>query len=237
MPFRFFAPFFALLIIVAPAHASEPQLKPFTATYEARYSGIGVSATRELSGSGNNWRLDFNVDSMFAKIREFSRFTRAGNQLTPQHYEYHKTGLGRDRHTVLNFEHATQRVVNLNNSKRTLEHVPEDTHDKLTYQLQLALDIAAGKKELFYRVADGKRIQEYRFAIAGRESLKTPLGVIETVKVERVRDDDSDRETTIWFAPQWDYALVKLMQQEDGNTYQIALTELTIAGKNAGTHQ
>lgn len=239
MPLRIIALFFAILAGSAQAQSpqQEPPLKPFVATYAARYSGIGVTAERKLSGSGANWQLDFNVDSLFASIREFSRFTRKGNQLTPQHYEYHKTGLGRDRHTVLSFEPAKRRVVNLNNPDRTLENAPRDVHDKITYQLQLALDVAAGKKDLHYQVADGKKIQDYKFSVTGREQLKTPLGLVETVKVERVRDDDGDKETTLWLAPQWNYALVKLMQQDDGKTYQIALTDLTIDGKHVNTRQ
>ncbi|WP_346839270.1 DUF3108 domain-containing protein [Microbulbifer sp. SAOS-129_SWC] len=238
MPVRILTFLFLCLIAVLPAQAADqPQLKPFVATYTAHYGAIGVTAKRRLSGSDGSWRLDFDVDSLFAGIREFSRFRDVNGQLHPQHYEYHKTGLGRDRHTRLNFEQAEHRVVNLNRPKRTLDNVPRDVHDKLTYQLQLALDVAAGKKNLNYQIADGKRLNEYNFAVDGREMLRTPLGEVETVRVKRVPDGDSDRETSIWFAPQWNYALVKLMQSEDGKTYQIELTELSIDGKSVGARQ
>ncbi|WP_250464540.1 DUF3108 domain-containing protein [Microbulbifer litoralis] len=236
MPFRFFTLLAFLLFIVAPAGAQE--LKPFEATYEARYSGIGVTAVRRLTGEGDNWRLQFNADSFLADIREFSRFREQGDQLAPQHYEYHKTGLGRDRHKVLRFEPEQRRVINVRDEKRTLDNVPAGIQDKLTYQLQLALDVAAGRKKLQYAVADGKRIRHYKFAVSGRETIETPLGPVEAIKVERIREEDADRETTIWFAPQWDYALVKLKQQEeDGKTYQISLTKLITDGKSVSTNQ
>ncbi|MBB3061827.1 DUF3108 domain-containing protein [Microbulbifer rhizosphaerae] len=234
MPLRLIA-FLISAVFAGFALAQEPKLKPFTATYAAKYSGIGVTATRELSGSGGNWRLDFNAHSLFADIREYSRFIAANNQLSPRHYEYHKTGLGKDRHTVLNFEQG--RVVNVSDKSRTLENVPNHIQDKLSYQLQLALDVATGKETLSYKVADGKRIREYEFSVVGKELLQTPLGEIETIKVQRVRDGDSDRETSIWFAPKWDYALVKLMQEEDGKSYQISLTKLSIDGKNISAGQ
>lgn len=232
MPLRFLAfSLFALFTASTLAQNAGEPLKPFTATYAAKYSGIGVTATRELSGSGDNWRLDFNAHSLFADIREYSRFADAADRLSPRHYEYHKTGLGKDRHTILNFEQG--RVINVSDKSRTLENAPDHIQDKLSYQLQLALDVAAGKKVLNYQVADGKRIREYKFSVAGREVLQTPLGKIETIKVQRVREGDSDRETSIWFAPEWNYALVKLMQQEeDGKTYQISLTKLSIGGKS-----
>lgn len=237
VPFRFF-PLFAVLlaVVITPARAQE--LKPFEATYKASYSGIGVTAVRRLSSEGGNWRLQFNADSFLADIREFSRFDKRGGQLIPRHYEYHRTGLVRDRHKVLRFEPEKRRVINVRNGDRTLEDAPAQVQDKLTYQLQLALDVAAGNKTLEYAVADGKKIRHYKFAIVGRENIETPLGPIEAIKVQRVREADADRETIIWFAPQWDYALVKLKQQEeDGKTYQISLTKLTTDGRSVNAGQ
>ncbi|WP_323847197.1 DUF3108 domain-containing protein [Microbulbifer magnicolonia] len=237
------ARFIALLLLFLSGQILAAELKPFSATYTASYNGIGVTATRELSGRNNSWRLDFNADSLFADIREYSRFGIEQGRLIPQHYEYHRTGLGRDKHTVLNFEPkegepAQRRVVNVSNAKRTLENAPENVLDKINYPLQLALDVANKKKDLEYQVADGRKIREYKFTVAGTEKLQTPLGLIETIKVERVRDGDSERETIIWLAPKWNYALVKLMQQEeDGETYQIALTKLSIDGKNIASSQ
>ncbi|MEW5249312.1 DUF3108 domain-containing protein [Microbulbifer discodermiae] len=229
MPLRLLT---ALLFISAlPALGAE--LRPFNAVYQASYNGLGVEATRKLTGRDNNWRLDFNADSIFAGIDEYSRFVLHGDQLRPLHYEYKKSGLGRGREIALNFEAEQRRVVNLTNPKRSLEEVPQDVQDKLSYQLQLALDIAAGKEKLEYRVADGRKIRAYKFSVVGTETLQTPMGQVETIKVQRLREGDAQRETVIWFAPAWNYALVKLWQQEeDGKSYQIALTELTIDGKN-----
>lgn len=237
---RFLAAFLlcAILTSVFSVATRASTLTPFSATYSASYSGIGVTAKRQLSGGNNNWRLDFSADSFLADIREYSRFAVSEQALTPQHYEYHRTGLGRDKHTVLNFEADKGRVENVTDKKRSLENAPTDVQDKITYQLQLALDVAAGRKKLEYRVADGRKIREYKFAVAGKEKLQTPLGSVETIRVERVREGDAERETVIWFAPGWNYALVKLMQQEeDGKTYQINLTELSIDGKNINAHQ
>ncbi|MFC6635086.1 DUF3108 domain-containing protein [Microbulbifer taiwanensis] len=232
MPLRLFS----LFLFFLSSQLLAAELKPFSATYSASFNGIGVTAERRLSGGNSSWRLDFSADSLFANIEEYSRFGSEQGHLVPQHYEYHKTGLGRDRHTVLNFEPG--RVVNVSNAKRTLENAPKGVLDKISYQLQLALDVAAGKKTLEYLVADGRKIRDYKFAVAGKETLQTPLGSIETIKVQRLRDGDSERETVIWFAPQWNYALVKLMQQEeDGKTYQISLTKLSIDEKSIKASQ
>lgn len=233
------------VILLAPIAAAEPAapLKPFTATYEAKFRGFGVTATRELSGGNGNWRLDFDVHSMFASIEEYSRFLDDQSQLRPQRYELHKSGLGRKQRLALNFENDAKssdarRVVNLSDARRNIDNAPSDIQDKLSYQLQLALDLAAGKQPLQYQVADGRKIREYEFEVIGNEQLQTPLGAVDTIKVRRLRDGDAERATTIWFAPGWNYALVKLVQHEDdGKNYQIELTKLSIEGNDVTTHR
>ncbi|WGL17694.1 DUF3108 domain-containing protein [Microbulbifer bruguierae] len=207
-------------------------LVPFNATYKAEFSGFGVTAERKLTGSPASWRLDFSAHSMFAKIEEYSRFAQQGQNLEPQHYDYQKSGLGKDRHTALSFEDGGKRIINVYDKSQSIENAPANIQDKISYQLQLAIDIANGKTPLKYAVADGKKIRDYEFEITGKETLNTPMGPIETVKVQRVRGQDAERITNIWFAPQWNYALVKLMQREDnGKSYQITLTKLSINGK------
>lgn len=215
------------------ATSPPPQvLIPFSATYKAEFSGFGVTAERTLSGNANSWRLDFSAHSMFAKIEEYSRFGLQGLRLVPQHYDYQKSGLGKDRHTALSFEDNATRVINVYDKSLSVDNAPDNIQDKISYQLQLAIDIANGKSPLKYQVADGKKIREYEFEITGREKLKTSMGLIETIKVQRVRGQDAERVTNIWFAPEWNYALVKLMQKEDnGKSYQITLTKLSIDGK------
>lgn len=217
-------------IATEAAMTKPPKLLPFTATYAAKFSGFGVTAKRELSASGGGWRLDFNVVSTFANIREYTRFTAKNAKLTPLHYEYHRAGLGKDRDTVLNFEYAERRVVNVGSRQDSLNDVPVDVQDKLSYQLQLGLDIAAGQKSFRYAVADGKKIRDYEFRLVGNEQVQTPIGLVDAVKVERVQSN-KERVTHIWFAPRWNYALVKLSQRQgDGKNYQIILTKLSING-------
>ncbi|MCO1334447.1 DUF3108 domain-containing protein [Microbulbifer sp. OS29] len=227
-----------LFLLVLAGQTIAAELKPFKATYAARFNGVSITATRELSGQEDNWRLDFDSSALFANIKEYSRFTSQDGLVTPRHYEYRRTGLGRDRATVLNFEPSKGLVFNVHNPERDLKDVPPNILDKVSYQMQLALDIAAGKKDLQYKIADGKKIRDYKFNQIGTETLKTPLGPVETIKVARVRDTESGRETTVWIAPQWNYALVKLIQREEnGKRYQINLTKLSINGEKVTASQ
>ena len=105
--------------------------------------------------------------------------------------------------------------------------------DKSTYQLVLQHDVAAGKKSMSYQVVDGNEIEVYDFRVLGEERVRTRAGLIDAIKVERVRDPtQSSRKTILWFAKDWDYLLVALHQVEkDGKEYQIMLKNGTVNGR------
>ncbi|MBK8970426.1 MAG: DUF3108 domain-containing protein [Hahellaceae bacterium] len=51
--------------------------------------------------------------------------------------------------------------------------IPDDALDKLGCQLQLRMDLAAGQTTMTYRIADGGKLKENRFAVVGEETLRT----------------------------------------------------------------
>jgi hypothetical protein len=63
--------------------------------------------------------------------------------------------------------------------------------------------------------------------------VQTRAGLIDAIKVERVRDPtQSARKTVLWFAKDWDFLLVRLHQVEkDGKEYQIMLKQGTVDGR------
>ena len=68
--------------------------------------------------------------------------------------------------------------------------------------------------------------------MVGEDRVTTRAGQFDAVEVERVRDPDSKRQTTLWFAKDWNYLLVRLSQMEtDGQHYRIRLKEATVNGE------
>ena len=51
---------------------------------------------------------------------------------------------------------------------------------------------------------------------SGTESLQTPLGDIETIKVMNRNASGGSRETTTWFAPTLDYLPIKIEHRKRG---------------------
>lgn len=221
------------LLLSTPLQAAETAsdiLKPYKATYASQWDmGISFSgdAIRQLKRDGDQWRLSIQAEAMIASVREFSDFTLQGQQVRPDHYEYHRKVLGNNKDAVLQFNWHTGTVLNdIKNNPWTMD-VPEGALDNLSYQMQLRLDLAAGKEQLVYKVADGGKLKTYPFKRVGHDVIKTPLGSFNTVKIQRDRGPDSKRETFIWFAPELDFMVVKLQQVEkSGKEYSLLLDKL-----------
>ena len=84
-----------------------------------------------------------------------------------------------------------------------------------------------------YRVVEGTDTDTYDFRVIGSEKVKTKVGSIDAIKVERVRDpSQSKRITQMWFAKNQGGILVALRQVEtDGKEYNIMLQDGTVDGK------
>ncbi|MGQ9425959.1 DUF3108 domain-containing protein [Gilvimarinus sp. F26214L] len=221
---------FSLLAQAAPA----TQPKNFEATYKAKYFGISVTATRKLETLGDGSRLfTFFADSWLADLKEVSQFRWAdADRIQPLRYVYERSGLGRDRELVVDFDWDKRQVVNDASDKPWRMEVPAGALDKLSWQLQIRTDLLNGRPLLEYDVADGGSLKQYSFEVLGEEEVDTDAGRFKAVKVKRLRDEDAERHTIFWMAKEWDYLVVRLLQkEEDGANYEIDLHRAVLDGK------
>jgi hypothetical protein len=217
--------------ISAQALSSSTELKPFRALYESKLDvgvELALDAVRELRQDANgHWILTSTAEAVIAGIKESSRFTLNDLQVIPQQYQYHRKVFGKSRDAVLDFDWPNARVTNNVEDKPWHMDIPVGTLDKLSYQMQIRLDLPDGQKKLSYPVADGGSLKQYDFEVLGTESVETPAGTFKAIKVQRDRGDDAKRETYIWFAPELDYMIVKLYQIEsDGKEAQLLLKKV-----------
>ncbi|PSL16861.1 uncharacterized protein DUF3108 [Marinobacterium halophilum] len=220
------------LLSSLPAHADTAQLNAFKAVYTTAFDmGISLNgeAVRQLQQSPDgNWRFSSEASAMMAGISEVTRFGyQPDTAVTPLSYRYHRKVLGKSRKASVDFDWSKQSVTTVVKDTPWKMQVPVGTQDKLSYQLQMRLDLLAGKTEMTYSVADGGKLKEYRFKVTGEEQVDTPYGRYNTVRVMRDRGEEADRETLIWLAPELDYLIVRLEQTEsDGKTYALLLKNL-----------
>ncbi|MEH6472152.1 MAG: DUF3108 domain-containing protein [Halopseudomonas sp.] len=206
-------------------------LKPFKAYYQAQFDlGISLSgeAVRQLKATDDGqWLISMNASAMMANINESSRFSFDQQQLRPQQYDYLRKVLGKKKRVQQRFDWADGTVVSTVKDSSTTLTLDQKTHDKVSYQIQLWHDLKAGLNEMHYTLADGSRLKELEFDRVGEETIDTPAGRFETIKVARDRGEGSARKTYIWFAKDLDHVIVKLEQIEsDGKQYILLLERI-----------
>ncbi len=224
----------ALALFSLPALAAEP--KPFSASYTADWKQVPVSGSAERSLQkldDGRWQLVFKASMLVAGLTEQSTFSVEGDTFLPQSYKFERSGLGKSKDVEFDFDWSQKQVIGSDRGDPVRFPLNRGMQDKSTYQLALQHDVAAGEKSMSYQVVDGDEIETYDFRVLGEEVVRTAAGLIDAIKVERVRDPtQSSRKTILWFAKDWDYLLVRLHQVEkDGKEYQIMLKSGTVDGK------
>ncbi|HEX7762594.1 MAG TPA: DUF3108 domain-containing protein [Cellvibrio sp.] len=208
--------------------------KTFDNEYRAKLYGFNITVTNRLTKTDDgNYNLLFKADSMIGSITERSlmQWNKAQQTISPLEYTYARRGLGKNRDAQLTFDWKTKTVTN-NVQKTSWEmDIAQKVQDKLSYQLQMQQDLLNGHKDFEYQIADGGHLKKYKFTTVGEEMLDTPLGKVKTVKIKRSREDN-DRVTYAWLAKDWNYLLVRLQQEEKGDTYTIYIHKAVVDGKS-----
>ncbi len=228
----------ATLYSTLTAAAGTVDLYPMKSTYGAELErGITISgeATRSLARTDNGrWIYRFDVDSFIADIRESSRLRFEDGKVISDQYRYSLEGFFlSNRYKKLDFNWDEQVIVDREKDRRIDMSSHPGVQDQLGAQLQLWLDLRAGKKTMEYVIPNGGDFKDYQFRVLREETLETrEFGEVETVVVERVRDEDSPRTTLMWFAPEWDHLLVRLEQTNDeGEDFEIYLKSASLDGE------
>ena len=232
---------FALIATSAMAEPAEPEtdaapaeLSPYSATYSASMSkGIKLNGAgkRELSDQGNGvWLYRTEVDSFIADINESLVFRWDDGQVVPLRYRYKLSGLMiKDRAQAIDFDWQSGVASGHYRDEEFELELADGVLDPLGFQLQLHQDLKAGKRDVTYQVIDKGDYDDDRFAVLEEETLKLNGRTVNALKAEKVREDDSKRETLMWFDPKQDYLLVRLLQVEpDGSEYELRLKEADI---------
>ncbi|KAB0506662.1 DUF3108 domain-containing protein [Pseudomonas moorei] len=226
---------FACALLALP-FAQAADLQPFSASYTADWKQLPMSGTaeRSLTQEANGvWKLSFKASMMIASLTEESTLTLDKDTLLPQSYHFERGGLGKAKKSDLDFDWNTKMITGTDRGDAVKVPLNRGMLDKSSYQLALQEDVAAGKKSMNYQVVDGSDVDTYDFRVLGTEKVDTKAGMIDAIKVERVRDPTQNKRITVmWFAKDWDYLLVRLQQVEtDGKEYNIMLLDGKVNGK------
>lgn len=218
---------------VMPVRAA-PYDAPFSALYRVEADGFEIGELkRSLRRIGDDTYLlqtkmyTTGLAALFKPdtVIERSTWKLKDGALLPLEYRYEYEGRGKDKLETLTFDWSKGTVTSLDEGKVAVLDTVPGMLEKQVYQLVLQQDLAAGKKEISYQVADRGDIRTYRFRVVGEEVLETDIGPLRTLKVERL-SNSKERKTFIWCAIEYDYQLVRLVQEDDGHTFASYIEKL-----------
>ncbi|WP_286738878.1 DUF3108 domain-containing protein [Psychrobacter sp. UBA3068] len=215
------------LSMTAPTLTNAKTVQPSSANYsftvEDKYKG---TATRTLSKSGNTWKYDVNARvAGVASAVQSSTFTIIGNNVTPTQASTTYKLLGMGRTHKLNFNPRNKKVTSNYKGKTTTMDMAQQAFDDLSLEVQIRQDLLNGKFSGNYYMAKKDKIEKTPFKKSGNTKVTVPAGTFDTVRVDRIHDDNS-RSTSFWLAPSLNYLPVKVSQINDGKKMDLELTKV-----------
>lgn len=145
--------------------------------------------------------------------------------LRPVHYRYQRTGDKRARVVEVALEWSEGVARGTGPAGPWEVPLTPGTFDELCYVLAVIDGLRAGKQQLSVPVVDGGTVESLQFQVRDHPRLDTRLGPLETVRVERLRDDG--RATSYWFAPSLGYLPVRILHEErDGWAVDVLIESL-----------
>jgi hypothetical protein len=190
------------LLFIASPLLQAMELTPYVASYHFNLDNkLTGTATRTLESTGNkNWRYTFTATTSMATATESSLFRFDGKTVTPIHYSRKHKVLFISKQADVNFDWKNRQANTRRDDKKGLYALKAGAVDPLNFEVQIRRDMTdLGKLAKSYLIADPKRLREQNFVIDGNETIETPYGKIDTVRIKRLHDDP-ERHTTFWLA-------------------------------------
>lgn len=212
-----------LLSLGATSFALAADITPFSATYSLSADGKTGSATRTLSQSGNtfNYKVSAKIAGI-ATANQSASFNLSAGNISPVSATttYKALGVGRT-HTI---KYNGNKIVSTYKGKTTELTKKGAAYDDLSLEMQIRQELLNNKFSGSYYVVKKTNIEYTQFKKAGNVKITTPVGSYDTVRIDRVHDDNS-RATSFYLAPSLGYLPVKVTQTTDGKTITMTLSK------------
>jgi hypothetical protein len=202
-----------------------------TLHYDVSQNGVTmVEVAETLEHDGRSFRIhsEWQGKGIFAlvargKAVRSSEGIIGAQGLVPREYREQR---GEGPLGVARFDWARKLLVREREGRTESETLPEQARDRLSFGYGFAFAPPAGG-EITVFIADPKGMSRHRYAVAGREVLKTEAGEFESLKLVKQRDPDDKRGTEIWLAVKRNYLPIRVLVIEpDGTRRDQVLTRI-----------
>lgn len=213
--------FLVLLLLAGPLAAAQPPQKvqiDFAVTSGSMQLGEGHDF---LEHDGRKYSVvsetkTVGVAALFYKlnIRRESRGSLTASGMRPLRFEENNS---RKPRRAADFDWDAGQVKLTDGEK--IETVPLSANTFDPTSLPYAFAFAQSNQEsMKVFVADGRRLTDYEYRIIGKETLKTPLGELETLHFQKVREADDKRGLEFWLSVDRHFLPVKIRYVEKNGT-------------------
>ena len=221
------------------AQAAEQSLLPYSARYAVYRNGkLAARADVLLERQDDTWIIKSETIgthgmARFMKFRdyEYVEGLNESGRFKPLRYVHELSWLGPDQDLQVEFSWESMEVtVSEDGSELSLPLV-EDAVDPMSLQVDLRRRLALATSDLSFMLVEDDAIEEQRFRALPHERMETSLGCLDTVPVEKIRDESSKRFTRSWHASTLSFIPVRLEHgKRDGDRMEMRITELELNG-------
>ncbi len=226
----------------AQATASVPQTKEatsgyrakaFTANYVVFRNGKDLgAATIKLADIGSGrWELSTHTIgtgiAAIAGVEINERSLVRWNEGKPETVDYsfsQKAGWkDKQRRITVNAKNKT--IVSEDKEKTYNLKYQSGVLDRHAITIAIMQDLSQGKRgDLTYPVADREELNTQLYRVIGREKMQTALGMLNAVKVQRIRENANGKATTLWLALDRQFIPLRIEQIEgNGDTIEMRI--------------
>ena len=214
----------SLTLIFAPQSIAGV-FSPYQAVYEVNRGKVmlGDSTFTLKHTEGDCYHLKGIAEpkglaALFAgRMTEESHFCLENGKPRSQKYRVTREGGDDDDNYTLRFDWGNQLVTTDKSEPREL---PAEGFDRTVMELALRQQLARHfkkteelpSKDFIFLMVEDDEIKPYRLKVVGRETIATPAGRYEAIKIER--QNSKRRQLRMWLAPELDYLPVLLERKK-----------------------
>ena len=222
----------ALVQIAFPISAAQPPQKvqiDFAVTSGSLQLGEGHDI---LEHNGRKYSVvsetkTVGVAALFYKlnVRRESRGLLTDDGLRPLRFEEVNS---RKPRRAVEFDWSGGQVRLTDGDKVETEALSANTFDPASLPYAFAF-AQPNQENMKVFIADGRRVTDYEYRIIGKEILKTPLGDMETLHFQKVREPDDKRGLEFWLSVDRHFLPVKIRYVEkNGTVVDSTVTRITV---------
>ena len=223
----------ALILSALPALACAAPPERIAVQYEMSYNGNVMAEVKDtLEHDGTSYRITSEghgtgIYALLARgsVSRTSQGSVGAQGLRPAEFRDQRG----DNVVSARFDWAAKTLVQAHRGETESQPLPERAQDRLSFLWNFAFVPPSGTS-VEAVVADGRGAPvQYRYAIAGKELLKTPAGDIDALHLVKQRDAGDARGTEIWLDLKRDYVPVRiLVVEKDGTRIDQVATRIGI---------